>query len=56
MAAAPGHVEAVREHVIDALTRDQIAQLTAITDALLDRLDPEGRFADRLDAVAAPLP
>lgn len=41
-ASAPGHVENVREHVIDALTPDQLAQLTTITEALLQRLDPEG--------------
>ena len=42
---APGHVATVREHVIDALTPAQITQLTAITDAILDRLDPDGRMA-----------
>ena len=42
VAAAPGHVEAVREHVIDALTPEQIGQLTAIADAVLSRLDPQG--------------
>lgn len=41
-ASAPGHVDSVRKHVIDALTPDQIAQLTAITDAVLERLDPAG--------------
>lgn len=39
---APGHVANVREHVIDALTPEQIGQLTAITDAVLQRLDPTG--------------
>ena len=39
---APGHVANVREHVIDALTPDQLRQLTAITDAMLQRLDPTG--------------
>ena len=42
--AAPGHVANVREHVIDALTSEQIAQLTQITRAMLSRLDPEGRM------------
>ena len=56
VAAAPGHVEAVRELVLDPLSRDQLDQLTAIGEALLTRLDPEGRFADRLDAAASPLP
>jgi DNA-binding MarR family transcriptional regulator len=43
-ASAPGHVTNVREHVIDALTPEQISQLTAITDAVLQRLDPAGRM------------
>lgn len=40
--AAPGHVTNVREHVLDALTPDQVAQLGDIADALLRRLDPTG--------------
>ncbi|MQA63946.1 MAG: hypothetical protein GEU86_21340 [Actinophytocola sp.] len=40
--SAPEHVANVRKHVIDALTPEQISQLTAITDALLERLDPHG--------------
>jgi DNA-binding MarR family transcriptional regulator len=40
---APGHVETVRHHVIDALSPAQVRQLTRIGDALLARLDPEGR-------------
>jgi DNA-binding MarR family transcriptional regulator len=39
---APGHVRNVRRHVIDALTPEQIGQLNAITESLLQRLDPEG--------------
>lgn len=39
---APGHVTNVRRHVIDALTPDQVAQLSAITEAILQRLDPHG--------------
>jgi DNA-binding MarR family transcriptional regulator len=39
---APGHVANVRQHVIDALTPEQVTQLTAITDAILQRLDPDG--------------
>ena len=42
--AAPGHVASVRRHVIDALTAEQISQLTEISDALLQRLDPTGRM------------
>lgn len=44
-AAAPAHVANVRRHVIDALSRDQVAQLHEITGALLARLDPEGRMS-----------
>ncbi|WP_204003926.1 MarR family winged helix-turn-helix transcriptional regulator [Virgisporangium aurantiacum] len=44
-ASAPGHVATVRAHVIDALTPEQITQLTAITDAILGRLDPDGKLA-----------
>jgi DNA-binding MarR family transcriptional regulator len=40
--AAPGHVEAVREHVLDALTPTQVKQLAGIGDAILTRLDPDG--------------
>ncbi|GLY29716.1 MarR family transcriptional regulator [Kineosporia sp. NBRC 101731] len=42
--AAPGHVATVRQHVIDALTPEQVAQLTTILDAVLVRLDPEDRM------------
>ena len=42
VAAAPGHVETVRQHVVDALSREQIAQLAGIAAAILTRLDPEG--------------
>jgi DNA-binding MarR family transcriptional regulator len=40
--SAPGHVETVRRHVIDALTDEQVEQLAAISGAVLSRLDPEG--------------
>lgn len=39
--AAPGHVSFVRDNVIDALTPEQITQLTDITQAVLHRLDPD---------------
>jgi DNA-binding MarR family transcriptional regulator len=39
---APGHVETVREYVVDALTPEQVTQLGAIADAILHRLDPDG--------------
>lgn len=42
VSAAPGHVANVRRHVIDALTPEQVTQLTKIADALLKRLDPGG--------------
>lgn len=41
-ASAPGHVATVRHNVIDALTPEQVSQLTGITDAMLARLDPKG--------------
>ncbi|MGY1695459.1 MULTISPECIES: MarR family winged helix-turn-helix transcriptional regulator [unclassified Geodermatophilus] len=44
-AAAPGHVAAVRHHVVDALSDEQIDQLAAIGDALLARLDPAGTMS-----------
>ena len=42
VASAPGHLETVRTHVIDALTPRQISQLSAIAGAILDRVDPDG--------------
>lgn len=47
VAAAPGHVATVRRHVIDALTPDQVEQLSAIADALLERLDPDHAMTAR---------
>lgn len=44
--AAPGHVDTVRQHVLDPLSRSQLKQLTTIGDALLTRLDPEGRMSE----------
>lgn len=49
VAAAPGHVRTVREKVIDALTPEQLDQLRAIGDALLGRLDPDGRMTALYD-------
>ena len=54
VAAAPGHVDAVRRLVLDPLSRTQLEQLTAIGEALLTRLDPDDKFGSRVDAVAAP--
>ena len=45
--SAPGHVENVRRHVIDALTPEQVGQLGDILDALLERLDPGGLMTRR---------
>jgi len=42
VASAPGHLETVRNYVVDALTPRQITQLTAIAGAILDRIDPDG--------------
>ena len=39
---APGHVANVRRHVINALTPEQVGQLTVITDAILNTLDSAG--------------
>ena len=40
-AAAPGHVSAVRTHVIDRLSPEQIEQLTGIGQAIVDGLAGE---------------
>lgn len=42
--AAPGHVTNVRETVLDALTSEEVQQLSRISARLLGRLDPEGRM------------
>jgi DNA-binding MarR family transcriptional regulator len=54
VAAAPGHVANVRRHVIDVLTPSQLRQLRAIADALLARLDPEGRMSGLHGHVESP--
>lgn len=41
-AAAPGHVEAVRQNLFDALSPEQVDQLIGICDAVLGKLDPDG--------------
>ena len=43
VAAAPGHVTAVRELVFDALSRSQVKQLQAALEGILTRVDPGGR-------------
>lgn len=65
--AAPGHVGNVRELLVDALTPEQLEQLSAISARLLAVLDPEqnvmasglqpaGVLADQPAAVAASAP
>ena len=49
VAAAPGHVATVRDSVVDPLTPTQLAQLRDIADALLTRLDPDGRLTGLYD-------
>jgi len=49
VAAAPGHVETVRHSVLEPLTPTQLKQLRRIGDALLTRLDPEGRLTGLYD-------
>lgn len=50
---APGHVDTARSLVLDALTPDQLEQLTAIARAVLARLDPDG---SRSIPLTAPVP
>jgi DNA-binding MarR family transcriptional regulator len=49
--AAPGHVETVRDLVIDAVNATQLRQLHAATAAILARIDP-----DPIDTDMTPLP
>jgi DNA-binding MarR family transcriptional regulator len=42
--AAPGHVDTVREKVLDALTPEQLGQLYEIAGAVLAQLDPHERL------------
>ena len=44
VATAPGHVANVRDHVIDALTPQQVDQLDEIAGAILERVDPDDRM------------
>jgi DNA-binding MarR family transcriptional regulator len=54
VAAAPGHVSTVRRNVLDPLTDEQVVQLREIADALLTRLDPEGRMTALYDPEGQP--
>ena len=44
-AAAPGHVETVRRHVLDPLTSTQVRQLSQISKTMLAAIDPSGTTA-----------
>ena len=44
VATAPGHVDTVRENVIEPLTAADIADLDRIMGKMLRTLDPENRF------------
>jgi DNA-binding MarR family transcriptional regulator len=48
VATAPGHVAAVREYVLDALTPAQVGQLNELCEALLTKLDPDGTLVPPL--------
>lgn len=52
VAAAPGHVANVRRHVIDVLSPAQLRQLEGIMATLLQRLDPDARFANAHEATS----
>ena len=49
--AAPGHVRNVRANVVDVLSHEQVAQLDAISDQLLRRLDPDNRMNAKATAL-----
>ncbi|KHL19529.1 DNA-binding MarR family transcriptional regulator [Mumia flava] len=46
VAAAPGHVERVREVLIDAVTPEQLDALRGIGEAVLARIDPDRTCTD----------
>lgn len=52
VASAPGHVDAVREYVFDALSPEQVDQLSEIAGNMLERLDPTGAKRPPLDPEA----
>lgn len=49
VASAPGHVDAVREYVFDALTPEQVDRLSEIAGTVLERLDPTGAKRPPID-------
>jgi DNA-binding MarR family transcriptional regulator len=42
--AAPGHVTNVRANVLDALSAEQVGQLSTICTQVLSKLDPDGKM------------
>jgi DNA-binding MarR family transcriptional regulator len=44
VASAPGHVQAVRTLVLDALSGDELVQLGAVARRILDKLEADGRY------------
>lgn len=42
--AAPGHVNAVRESVFDALNDEEVEQFGAILGKVVERIDPEHKY------------
>lgn len=42
--AAPGHVEAVRRYVLDALRPEQVQQMREIFESMMPHLDPGGEM------------
>jgi len=51
-AAAPGHVEAVREYLFDTLTPEQVAALGEISAAIRGKLTPRCEAAAKAEAEA----
>jgi DNA-binding MarR family transcriptional regulator len=47
VAAAPGHVDAVRRYVLDPLTQAQLKQLVAISKRIVHAIDPDDDLFDR---------
>ena len=45
-AAAPGHVEGVRKHLLDPLTAEQVSQLRAISEAVVRHLEDDATAGD----------
>jgi DNA-binding MarR family transcriptional regulator len=51
--AAPGHVEAVRRHVLDALRPEQVAQLRDIGRQVAHQVDPQQAWPPRAQETPA---